>query len=143
LELGRLLFQLPSLAALHGETLAALSFSDTLLDRLRRELLNLAASGFRLESGGLENHLVRKGMAELVARFDTRRDEGGVPSADIVPGGADDREARFLRAAASLRDMAELEPERSRAVERFNDEPSAENWADAQRLLAGRTLSND
>ena len=143
MELGRLLYERPSLAGQHGELLAALRVSDTLLDRLRRELLNLAASGFSLESGGLENHLVRKGMAELVARFSPRQGEGALQPADDVAGGADDQEARFLHAAASLRDMAELEPERSRAVERFNDEPSAENWADAQRLLAGRSLSND
>jgi len=143
LELGRLLYERPLLAAEHGELLASLRLSDTLLDRLRHELLNLAASGFSLESGGLENHLVRKGMAELVGRFGARQGEEGVQPADANPGGADDQEARFLQAAASLRDMAELEQERSRAVERFNDEPSAENWADAQRLLAGRTLSND
>jgi DNA primase len=143
-EIGRLLLAAPALASLHGEMLAALSFSDASLDRLRHELLNLAASSFRLESGGLENHLVRRGMAELVARFGGRQDSGDVGPADIIPGGTDDdREARFLRAAASLREMADLEPERSRAVERFNEDPSVENWADAQRLLAGRTLSND
>jgi len=123
--------------------LAALSFSDASLDRLRHELLNLAASGFRLESGGLENHLVRKGLAELVARFGERQSSGDVGPTDVIAGGTDDREARFLRAAASIREMADFEPERSRAVERFNEDPSAENWADAQRLLAGRTFSND
>ena len=37
----------------HGEILAELPFSDRSLDRLRHELLNLAASGFRLENPGL------------------------------------------------------------------------------------------
>lgn len=143
LELGRLLYECPSLAGQHGELLASLRLFDTLLDRLRRELLNLAASGFSLERAGLENHLVRKGMADLIGRFGARQGEGGVQPADVNPGGADGQEARFLHAVASLRDMAEFEQERSRAVERFNDEPSDETWADAQRLLAGRTLSND
>jgi DNA primase len=143
IELGWLLFQTPALATLHSETLAGLRFSDTSLDRFRHELLNLAASGFRLESRGLENHLVRKGMAELVALFGARSGDSDAVPADPVPGGPEDREARFLGAVASLREMAELEPERSRAVERFNDEPSAETWADAQRLLAGRTFSNE
>jgi DNA primase len=120
-----------------------MGFSDASLDRLRHELLNLAASGFRLESGGLENHLVRKGMGELVARFGARSADGDPVPADTIAGGPEDRDARFLRAVASLREMADLEPERTRAVERFNDEPSAETWADAQRLLAGRTFSND
>jgi DNA primase len=143
-ELARILMEDPELAARHGETLAALPFADASLDRLRHELLNLAASGFRLESRGLENHLVRKGMADLVERLGARR-KGGDPAPADGPGGndAEDSEARFLRAAAGLRDMAELQPERSRAVERFKDEPTDETWRDAQRLLAGRTFSGD
>src|SRR5258706_869976 len=89
LELGRLLLATPGLASLHGEMLAALSFSDASLDRLRHELLNLAASGFRLESGGLENHLVRKGLAELVARFGERQSSGDVGPTDVIAVGTD------------------------------------------------------
>ncbi len=142
-ELTALLLEHPELADRYGETLAALHFSDRSLDSLRQELLNLAASGFRLESGGLENHLVRKGMADLVARL--RRRGGDIAPQDGLAGGADaeDTEARFLQAAAALREMAELEPERSRAVERFKDEPSDETWRSAQRLLAGRALPQD
>ena len=107
---------------------------------MRQELLNLAASGFRLENKGLENHLVRKGMADLVARV--RRRGGEIAPQDGLAGGADaeDTEARFLQAVADLREIVELEPERSRAVERFNDEPSDETWRNAQRLLAGRAF---
>jgi hypothetical protein len=142
-ELARLLMEHPDLAGRYGETLAALHFSDHSLDILRQELLNLAASGFRLESGGLENHLVRKGMADLVARV--RRRAGDIAPQDGLAGGADadDIEARFLQAAAGLREMAELEPERSRAVERFKDEPNDETWRNAQRLLAGRALPQE
>lgn len=143
-EIAILLLENPSLASSQGEVLAALEFRDRSLDSLRRELLNLAASGFRLENRGFEDHLVRKGMADLVAHLHGRQEGHGVsPKDKIVGGDVQDSEARFLQAAAALRDMAEFEPERARAVERFKDQPNEENWADAQRLLAGRTLSND
>jgi DNA primase len=50
-------------------------------------------------------------------------------------GDAEDVEARWLRAATQLREMAELDPERKRAVERFNSEATEESWSDAHRLL--------
>jgi DNA primase len=144
-ELARLLLAEPWLAQRHGELLAALAFRDPSLDSLRRELLNVAASGQRLESRGFENHLVRKGMAELVARLHAQQSSGdAAPTGEESRGGdVGDQEARFIRAAAALRELTEFEPERARAVERFNDQPSDENWADAQRLLVGRTFSND
>jgi DNA primase len=131
LELAGLLLKDPEIADRHGEILAALPFSDRQLDSLRRELLNLAASGFRLENPGLENHLVRKGMAELL----TRLGRTGGPS-DMPTEGADaeDAEARFLLAARQLHEMAELEPERQRAAERHKSEATEESWAEYHRL---------
>jgi len=120
-ELCRLLLEDPEIASRHGEVLAAMQFSDPLLDRLRQELLNLAASGFRLEKRALESHLVRTGMAELAERL-------------LAQGSADDADATFLRAAAQLREMAQLAPERNRAVERFKSEATEENWLEVQRL---------
>jgi DNA primase len=127
-ELAHLLLEDPDLAARHGEMLAALHFTDPLLDRLRQELLNLAASGHRLEKSGLENHLVRAGMAELV---------GGAHGArsPVEMGTGEDTDARFLRAAAQLRDMGELALERTRALERFKTEATEESWLEARRLL--------
>jgi DNA primase len=132
-ELCRLLLQDPEIAHRQGETLAALHFSDPLLDRLRQELLNLAASGFRLERGGLENHLVRAGMGELVERL-----LAPGAQAPASPESIEGEDTRFLRAAAQLREMAELAPERNRAVERFKSEATEENWLQAQRLLGIR-----
>ncbi|MDE2183526.1 MAG: DNA primase [Alphaproteobacteria bacterium] len=135
-ELGRLLLEDPEIACRHGEMLAALQFSDPLLDRLRQELLNLAASGSRLEKGGLENHLVRAGMAEVVERL---RAQGARSPADEGTDFGEDTDARFLRAAAQLRDMAELALERSRALERFKNEATEESWLEARRLLGIRS----
>ena len=134
MELAGLVLQNPEIADKHGEILAQLPFSDRSLDSLRRELLNLAASGFRLENPGLETHLVRRGMADLVARLNTGHGGTGDLSEASSAGDAEDVEARFLRAAAQLRDMAELEPERQRAAERLKSEATEESWTEFQRL---------
>ncbi len=137
-ELARLLLKDPEIAERQGEMLAALPFSVASLDTLRHELLNLAASGFRLEKQALENHLVRRGMADLVARLNPGRGEAGPPG--DVPSGGDDAEAQFLRAAEELRDMAEIGPERQRAAARYRADGNEESWAEYQRL---KGLSHD
>jgi DNA primase len=130
-EVCRLLLDEPELAANHTELLAAIHFSDPLLDRLRQELLNVAASGSRLEKQGLENHLVRQGMAELLERL-----KAPMARSESAPG--EDADARFLQAANQLRDMAERDPERRRVLERFKREASEESWQDVRRLLGGQ-----
>ncbi len=145
-ELARMLLEAPDLAASHTEILAALPFSDPRLDRLRHELLNLAASGFGLEKQGLEDHLIRSGMADLVERLSAPRTASEL---DGAAGGheeaayGEDIEARWLRAVAQLREMAELAPERARAVERFRTEATEESWRDAHRLLGSHGRRND
>ena len=140
-ELAALLLRHPELGLSHAEMVADLPFSDRSLDRFRHELLNLAASGSRLENQGFENHLVRNGMADLVERLNARA-RGETVSAENASQGHgedDDIEARWLRAVSQLRDMAD--PERDRAVERFKSEGTEESWQDARRLLelrAGR-----
>ncbi len=143
-EVASLLLEAPELAVAHAETLAALVFSDPQLDRLRRELLNLAASGSRLENRGLKTHLQRSGMAELVQRLQARHGGSQSAAADRTQEGTadgEDIEARWLGAVAQLREMAELAPERLRAVERFKSEATEESWCDARRLFG--TSSDD
>jgi DNA primase len=135
-EVLRLVLEEPELAARYAELLAALPFSDPFLDRLRAELLNVAASGSRLENKGLENHLVRQGMADLVERLKASKVRNEVAEGSAL---GEDADARFLRAAGQLRDMAELDPERRRALERFKREGTEESWLEARRLLENRS----
>ena len=114
------------------ELVASLPFSDPSLDRLRRELLNLAASGSNLEKPQILTHFVRLGMAELLTRLGASE---GVPVSDTGPDAAEETQARFLRAASDLREMAEWEPERARAFERLGSEASEEAWREAKRFL--------
>jgi len=120
MELVSLLLEQPNLALRHGEVLAELAFQERSLDRLRRELLNLAASGSSLEKTPVLTHLERLGMAELLAKL-------GVSANPRPPESVpeDETEARFLRAAAGFRAMTEWEPEREHALERFGVEKEA------------------
>ncbi len=129
-ELASLLLHHPELALSQGELVASLPFQDPSLDRLRHELLNLAASGSSLEKPPVLTHFTRLGMGELLTRLGQAQDN---PSQD--PLAAPETEARFLRAAGDLREMAEWEPERARAFERLGHEASEESWQDARRLL--------
>jgi DNA primase len=129
-ELALLLLEQPSLALRHGELLAELAFQDRSLDRLRHELLNLAASGSSLEKTPVLTHLERLGMADLLAQLGVSPNSR---SPESVP--EDETEARFLRASADFRAMAEWEPERERALRRFASEGSEESWREASRFL--------
>jgi thioesterase domain-containing protein len=87
-------------------------------------------------------------MAELVGRLSARRAKGGLgadTARDGAPGGADleEIEARWLAAAVQLREIAEIDPERRQAMERFKSEANEETWRGAHRLLVCRGLSND
>ncbi|HEY1837883.1 MAG TPA: DNA primase [Rhizomicrobium sp.] len=139
IELAAILFRQPELAARHGEVLAELPLSDRVLDRFRHELLNLAASSSRLENRALENHLVRQGMAELVERLKARA--GGDIPADA--NAEEDVEARWLRVVQQLREIAQLAPERFRAMERFKSEATEESWRAARKLLGTPMDTNE
>ena len=129
-ELAALLLAEPELGIRHAELLADLPFSDPSLDRLRHLLLNLAASGSSLEKQGFQNHLSRLGMDDLVARLHARTTGTAGDPAEI-----DGADARFLKAASDLREMAERVPERARAMERFKTEGTEESWIEVERLM--------
>ena len=67
--MATLLLGHPALALAHGELVASLPFQDPSLDRLRRELLNLAAAGSSLEKPAVLTHFIHQGMAELLTRL--------------------------------------------------------------------------
>ncbi len=107
MELGRLLVESPEIALAEAESLAELELSDPSLDRLRHELLNLAASGSSLEKAGVQIHFTRKGMADLLARF-----------AGIA---VDDPHASFQCALKDLREMTGHQSDARRLLERRKD----------------------
>jgi DNA primase len=104
MELGRLLVEMPEIALHEGENLAVLDLADPSLDRLRHELLNLAASGSSLEKAGVQTHLSRKGMADLLARF--------------AGPAVEDPLSSFQRAVQDLRELAGQQTDARRLLER-------------------------
>ena len=104
LELGRLLVESPEIALAEAESLAELEFKDPSLDRLRHELLNLAASGSSLEKAGVQIHFTRKGLADLLAHF-----------AGIT---VEDPHASFQRALKDLRELTGHQSDARRLLER-------------------------
>jgi DNA primase len=104
LELGRLMVASPEVVPVEAESLAILDVADPSLDRLRHELLNLAASGSSLEKAGVQAHFTRKGMADLLARF------SGAAVEDPL--------ASFQRAMADLRELSGHRDDARRLLER-------------------------
>jgi DNA primase len=104
LELGRLLVESPEVVPAEAESLAVLDVADPSLDRLRHELLNLAASGSSLEKAGVQAHFTRMGMADLLARF------AGTAALDPL--------ASFQRAMADLRELSGHRDDARRLLER-------------------------
>ncbi len=104
MELGRLLAESPEIVLVGAESLADLDLTDPSLDRLRHELLNLAASGSSLEKAGVQAHFMRKGTADLLARF--------------AGSTVDDPQASFQRAMADLRELSGHRSDARRLLER-------------------------
>jgi DNA primase len=104
MELGRLLVAAPDIALSEAESLAVLELADPSLDRLRHELLNLAASGSSLEKAGVQTHFTRKGMADLLVRF--------------AGATVEDPHASFQRAVLDLRELMGQQTDARRLLER-------------------------
>jgi DNA primase len=129
-ELATLLLGHPALALAHGEMAASLPFEDPALDRLRRELLNLAAAGSSLEKPAVFSHFIQQGMAELLTRLGVSP-EPMDPETGLEAG--QESEARFVRAAGELREM-DREPERTREFQRLGTEANEAEWLKATEI---------
>jgi DNA primase len=134
-ELVGLLLMAPEIVERHAETLAELHLEDPQLDRLKKELLNLAASGSSLEKAAVEGHLVRQGMGVLVERLISQKIVQTAP----LSAGAAAQDAVFSRAMAQLADPdvpadGDLKARRDGALQRYLDAGRDEDWEELQRL---------
>jgi DNA primase len=134
-----LLLSAPDLIERYAEALAWLSLDDPQLDRIRKELLNLAASVASLDKTSIEGHFVRQGIGALAERLRTQ----SVLQSDLK-GQPDDeaREAILLRTRAQLADPDSsgvdelLKSKRDQALQRYLDGGSNADWEELQRLHA-------
>ena len=123
----------PSSPTRHGELLAELPFPDPSLDRLRHELLNLAASGSSLEKPGLRTISSVREWPNLLPVWARA---AGEP--------ADARQRRRCRGyrgpvprapPAICARWRNASRNGHRAMERLKSEATEESWHEAQRLL--------
>ena len=134
-----LLISAPHLVERYSEALAWLTLDDPQLDRVRRELLNLATSVASLDKTAIEGHFVRQGIGALAERLRTQ----SVLQSDLK-GQPDDeaREALLLRTRAQLADPDSsgvdelLKSKRDQALQRYLDGGSNSDWEELQRLHA-------
>jgi DNA primase len=134
-----LLLEAPHLIERYSEALAWLTLDDPQLDRIRKELLNVAASGRSLDKTFVEGHLVREGLGALAERLRTQ----SVLQSDLR-GQADDeaREALLLRTKAQLADPEIsgvdelLKAKRDEALRRYLEGGLNTDWEELQGLQA-------
>ncbi len=134
-----LLLQAPSVVERYTEALAWLTLQDPQLDRVRKELLNLATSAASLDKTSIEGHFVRQGIGALAERLRTQ----SVLQSDLK-GQPDDeaREALLLRTRAQLADPDSsgvdelLKSKRDQALQRYLEGGSNADWEELQRLHA-------
>ena len=133
----------PALIDKYAELLAALALADPQLDRLKGELLHLAASGVRLERNVVENHLVRQGMGVLADGLKAQATVQGVVQGGVegVVRGSEDalHEAAMRRAFSQLEDpelatQDDLVVRRVEANRRYLSSQAAEDFEELQRL---------
>jgi DNA primase len=129
-ELIRLLLAEPELAIRHIEVLAELPLSDASLDRLRHELLNLAASKASLEKQGVEDHLKRLGLGEILARLTA----GAANGAGFAQ--TEDLDTSFLTAAGELRAVVARFEKQGSKEGRLAAEGGEARWNDYLRHRA-------
>ncbi|MGQ0741805.1 MAG: DNA primase [Alphaproteobacteria bacterium] len=134
-ELLGLLLWTPELVARHAESLAKFRFFDQELDRLRHELLNLAASQSRLEKAAVENHLLKQGFGELAGRLKAQ----SIVRTALAGGDENALDGRAARAIAQLRDpelpeQGDLKLQRDEALKRYLEDGAESDWEELQRL---------
>jgi DNA primase len=130
------LLSAPDVLERNVEALAWLSFNDPQLDRVRSELLNLAASQERLDTAAVENHLVCQGLGLVAERL---KSDWVVLASLEEHKDAGDREALWDRMRAQLESadctgLGQLQERRDRALTDYLQHGTSADWDELQRL---------
>lgn len=132
LALIAILVNRPALAERHFEALGEITLSTTELDRMLREILNLAAVGANLDSSGMYRHLKEHGFAKLVEKVENpgfyRRASFAGPDA---PAAAAERALTAILTGYRRERLAE---ERSEIERELAEEPTEAGSDRLQRL---------
>ena len=118
------------------ETLARREFNDPQLDRVKSELLNVAARHERLDTATIENHLVCQGLGTVA---ESLKGDLVVVASLRELGDATGREALWERLRAQLEGanstgLGQLQERHKRAFAEYLERGTEEDWNAVQRL---------
>lgn len=123
----------PDLLERHYEEIARLDVKTATLDKLRNEIIDIAALNAPLEREALMNHLVYRDLADIAQRLASgeavQNDRFALAEASL-----DEAEAGFLQVLATHRRTISLEAEFRAAERALAAEMTDENWARFQDL---------
>ncbi len=123
----------PDLLETHYEEISRLTIKTAALDKLRNEIIDIAAQTAPLERAALMDHLVYRDFADIAQRLAS----GAAVQSDrfaLAEASADEAEAGFLRVLSSHRKTVTLEAEFRAAERALAADMSEENWARMQDL---------
>jgi DNA primase len=123
----------PELLDAHGERFADMMLERPELDQLRRDILDIAASGVELDMEALRNHLKIRGSAHLA---DQLLRHAGHKHAHIFSAEAEleDAEDHWSHVLEMHTEMLSLRREVKEAEVIFQQDGSSKNWARVQSL---------
>jgi DNA primase len=125
----------PELLETYCEELSRLEIRAATLDRLRNEIIDIAALHAPLEREALMNHLVSRDLADIAQRLQ----DGAAVRGDrfaLASASAQEAEAGFLDVLARYRRTITLEAEFRAAERALAEEMNEENWARLQAIHA-------
>ncbi|MDP1626935.1 DNA primase [Parvibaculum sp.] len=125
----------PELLENYAEEVSRVEIGTPALDRLRNEIIDIAALHAPLEREALRNHLLSRDLAEIARRLEAGQAFKSDPFAwpDAAP---DEAEAGFLHTLARHRRVIVLEAELKAAERALAEEMTEENFARLQAIHA-------
>lgn len=123
----------PDLLETHYEEISRLAIKTAVLDKLRNEIIDIAAQAAPLEREALMDHLVYRDFADIAQRLASGSAVQTDPFA-LAGASAAEAEAGFLRLLTSHRRSVTLEAEFRAAERALAADMSEENWARMQDL---------
>ena len=125
----------PELLDHYCEEFSRVEIKATALDRLRNEIIDIAALHAPLDRGGLRNHLVSRDLADIAQRLE---DGSGLKSNRFAGPDASREEAElgFLHILERHRRTITLEAELRAAERALAEDMNEVNWARLQAIHA-------
>ncbi len=123
----------PEILERHGEAFADLLIERPELDRLRAEILEVAASGAALDRAGLRNHLEKRGAAHLADQLERQKSVKlqRFASADAELSEA---EENWFHILSIHNEFLLLQREAREAEAAYHQDMSEENWRRLQSI---------